>query len=52
MRDVKAHREKWSGAAIAALLPGFELVVEQAAELPGARDPAPVPSTLVVLRRR
>jgi len=49
---VKAHRDKWTAAAIAQLLPAFELVVEQPAELPGGRDPTPVPSVLAVLRRR
>jgi SAM-dependent methyltransferase/3-polyprenyl-4-hydroxybenzoate decarboxylase len=54
---LKCHRDTgattgWTAAALAALLPAFELVVEQAAELPGAKDPAPVPAILAVFRRR
>lgn len=53
---VKTHRDTgvttgWTGAALAALLPGFALVVEQAGELPGARDPTPVAATLAVFRK-
>lgn len=56
---VKAHRDGVAGAThgysaerIAALLPDFELLAAQAAELPGLREPAPIPSTLAVLKRR
>ncbi len=55
---VKAHRDGianvttgWSGEAIAALLPELQLVSAQDAELPGVTTPAPIPSTLAVLRR-
>jgi 3-polyprenyl-4-hydroxybenzoate decarboxylase/SAM-dependent methyltransferase len=56
---VKAHQDGvppattgWSGARIAALLPDFELISEQPAELPGIADDKPVPAVLVVLRRQ
>lgn len=56
---VKAHRDGvppatsgWSGERVAALLPDFDLVSEQAAELPGIADDRPVASVLVVLRRQ
>jgi len=42
----------WSAAALAALLPAFALVADQPAELPGVRDPSPIPARLIVLRRR
>jgi 2-polyprenyl-3-methyl-5-hydroxy-6-metoxy-1,4-benzoquinol methylase/3-polyprenyl-4-hydroxybenzoate decarboxylase len=55
---VKAHRDGvagltsgWTAGAIADRLPDFEVIEEQEAELPGLRDGAPIPSTLVVLRR-
>lgn len=55
---VKAHRTGVAGAThgytaadIAALLSGFTLVAEQAAELPGLTDATPIASTLAVLRR-
>lgn len=41
----------WSAPAIAALLPGFEVVEDSEAELPGLVDATPIPSRLVVLRR-
>ncbi|HSD90625.1 MAG TPA: flavoprotein, partial [Kofleriaceae bacterium] len=56
---VKAHRDGVVGAThgysaerIAALLPDFELLSSRAAELPGLVEPAPIPSTLAVLKRR
>jgi SAM-dependent methyltransferase/3-polyprenyl-4-hydroxybenzoate decarboxylase len=56
---VKAHRDGvagltsgWTAGAIADRLPEFEVLEEQEAELPGLRDGTPIPSTLVVLRRR
>ena len=56
---VKTHRDGianvttgWRGDAIAALLPDLELVSAQDAELPGITTPTPIPSTLVLLRRR
>ena len=55
---VKAHAEGvagvttgWSAPAIAALLPGFDVVEDSEAELPGLIDATPIPSRLVVLRR-
>ena len=55
---VKAHAQGvagvttgWSAQAIAALLPGFEVVEDREAELPGRVDATPIPSRLGVLRR-
>ena len=55
---VKAHRDGvagittgWSAARLAALLPGFEVVDETPAELPGLVDAKPIPSLLVILQR-
>ena len=41
----------WYAPAIAALLPGFDVVEDSEAELPGLVDATPIPSRLVVLRR-
>lgn len=56
---VKAHREGIAGATtgytaadLAALLPDFAIITERDAELPGITDVTPIPSILVVLRRR
>lgn len=56
---LKAHREGvagatsgWSTARLANLLSDFDVVAEADAELPGLTGPAPIPSILVVLRRR
>lgn len=56
---VKAHRAGvpdvttgWSAADLAALLPELAVVAERDAELPGIANDRPIPSTLVVLRRR
>jgi SAM-dependent methyltransferase len=55
---VKAHRDGvpgastgWTAAAIVALLPELEVVLEREAELPGLTGPAPIPSVLVALQR-
>lgn len=55
---VKVHRDGvasvttgWTATAIAERLPDFDVVHEDAAELPGLRDGTPLPATLVVLRR-
>jgi 3-polyprenyl-4-hydroxybenzoate decarboxylase len=54
---VKAHRDGtatttgWSGRAIGALLPDFEVIVELATTLPHPHEPAMIPSVVVVLRR-
>ncbi|MDB4953485.1 MAG: Bifunctional phosphopantothenoylcysteine decarboxylase/phosphopantothenate synthase [Myxococcales bacterium] len=54
---VKCHRDGvpgvttgWTSEALAALLPGFTLVSEQAAELPGLTDGTPIPALLLVFR--
>lgn len=59
MLIVKAHREGvagattgWSADRLLSLLPGFELVAQAPAELPGLDGPEPIPSILAVLRRR
>jgi len=56
---VKAHRDGvpnvttgFTAESLAALLPELELVSTQDAELPGITGPAPIPSLVVVLRRR
>jgi hypothetical protein len=56
---VKAHRDGvapatrgFTAQSLAALLPDFVLVADQAAELPGLVDATPIASVLVVLRRR
>ena len=55
---VKAHADGiagvttgWSAPAIAALFPGFDVVEDAEAELPGLVDATPIPSRLVVLQR-
>jgi 3-polyprenyl-4-hydroxybenzoate decarboxylase len=54
---VKAHRDGtatttgWSGRAIGALLPDFEVIAEQATTLPHPHEPTMIPSVVVVLRR-
>ena len=55
---IKCHRDgipnvttAWSASAVAALLPEFDLVSEQASELPGIVDSTAVPATTLVLRR-
>lgn len=55
---VKAHRDGvagittgWTSSAIADRLPDFEVVHEDATELPGLRDGTPIAATIVVLRR-
>jgi hypothetical protein len=55
---IKTHRDGianvthgYSAAAIAELLPRFELVAERDAELPGVIDDKPIASKLFVLRR-
>jgi 2-polyprenyl-3-methyl-5-hydroxy-6-metoxy-1,4-benzoquinol methylase/3-polyprenyl-4-hydroxybenzoate decarboxylase len=56
---VKANRDGipdvtigYTATDIAALLPDFAVITERDGELPGIMDDKPVPSTLVVLRRR
>lgn len=50
-RGVAGATTGWSAHAIAELLPGFEVVEDAEAELPGLGDGTPIPSRLVVLQR-
>jgi len=48
---LKAHADRVTAALMAELLPGFEVIEDAEAELPGLVDAEPIASRLLVLRR-